>query len=398
MNQLTDPLTKLKFRLQAELTDILTFWMTRTVDQAHGGFYGRIDGQDHVYPEAPKGSVLNARILWAFSAASIQSPEPGYLDVAHRAFHYLKTHFVDPEYGGIYWTVDYLGRPLDTKKQIYALAFAVYGFTEYHKVTGSPEALALAIDLYQAIEAHSFDPGYTGYIDAFARDWEDLEDIRLSEKDQKDKKTMNTHLHILEAYTALYAVWPDEGLKEKLRLLIDNFSRHILDHHTKHLILFFDERWAPRSEVISFGHDIEASWLLQEAARVVGDASLEAAVRKMSLELAEAAAEGLDSDGGLWNEKAGGRLVEEKHWWPQAEAMVGFLNAYENTDDQIYLTRVLGVWRFIEAKLRSATGEWIWGIDAQHTPLPGMDKAGLWKCPYHNSRACLEVLKRLQQT
>jgi mannobiose 2-epimerase len=398
MTLLDETLQSFSQEVQAELKDILQFWRTYAVDHIHGGFYGRIDDTLKIYPQADKGSVLNSRILWTFAAAFQRTGNPAYGDLADRAFNYVERYFIDPEYGGVYWTVDYQGNPQDTKKQIYALAFAIYGLSEYAACRQSARAQEIAIALFRTIEAQSFDPAHTGYLEALSREWLPIEDLRLSDKDANEKRTMNTHLHLLEAYTRLYRLWPDPLLAGKLRLLLDNFTTHIIDPQGHHLILFFDENWNPKSETISFGHDIEASWLILEAAEALGDQALIGEIRRRSLQIAEAALQGLDNTGGLRYEKAPDGWNGEKHWWPQAEAMVGFLNAYYLSENEKYLRHCLQVWAFIKKYLKSPEGEWWWGVDSQEKKMPHQDKVGLWKCPYHNSRACLEVEARIRRS
>ena len=260
--------------MKAELDSILSYWAKNTCDNVNGGFVGRIDENNTSYPDAPKGSVLNSRILWAFSSAYAVTKNEENLHLARVAYNYIIANFIDKEYGGIYWSLNTKGEPLDTKKQIYALAFAIYGCSAYFTASNNEAAKNTAIELYNTIEKYSFDATYTGYLDAFTKDWKTLDDLRLSAKDANEKKTMNTHLHVLEAYTALYGIWPDVELKDKIILLIKNFINHIVDYNTHHLVLFFDEQWNPKSTTISYGHDIEAAWLLLEAAEVTADLSL----------------------------------------------------------------------------------------------------------------------------
>jgi mannobiose 2-epimerase len=385
-----------KSEAQAELHQILQFWANHAVDNINDGFYGQINENNEVSSIAPKGSVLNSRILWTFSAAYNQTHHLEYLELAERAYDYLTAHFIDKKYGGLYWTVDYLGNPLNTKKQIYATAFAIYALSEYHKINKLKEAKIGAMQLFQDIEKHSFESKHTGYIDAFTRDWNEIHDMRLSEKDSNEKKTMNTHLHILEAYTNLYGIWQDNTLKEKIIFLIKDFTDHIINSLNHHLILFFDEYWNPKSTIISFGHDIEASWLLQEAAEAIKDKVIIDQIKQLSLQITDAVIDGVDEDGGLWNEKEGNSFIKEKHWWPQAEAMVGFLNAFQNSGNEKYFRLSYKSWQFIRQYIKSPDGEWYWGIKPDHTIMKGQDKAGLWKCPYHNSRACLEIMKRIK--
>lgn len=383
---------------QQELNNILTYWATYTPDEVHGGFYGQLDNLNRPSPEAPKGAVLNARILWTFAAAYSHGQKPAHLAVARRAYAYLTTYFLDKEHGGVYWSVDYRGQPLDTKKQIYALAFSLYGLAEYYRATGEAAALGHAQALFAAIEAHSFDPARGGYLEALARDWQPLGDLRLSAKDANAQKTMNTHLHVLEAYATLYRVWPDARLRQQLKALLLDFADHIIDPKTQHLILFFDESWQPQPGALSYGHDVEAAWLLLEAAETLGEPGLLAHFRQAAVRLAAAAAEGLGPDGGLsYEREPAGHLNADRHWWVQAEAVVGFYNAYQVSGEKQFRDKSAGAWRFIQQHLLDREqGEWFWGVRPDYSIMPGEDKAGLWKCPYHNGRACLEMLRRLQ--
>jgi cellobiose epimerase len=391
-----DVLLKYRSEMQQELEDILAYWMRFTIDTTNGGFFGKIDHDNKVYPEAPKGSVLNARILWTFSAAYNLTRKQEYLEVAQRAFQYLQQCFIDQEYGGVYWTVDYKGEPLDTKKQIYALAFAVYGLTEFYSASKGEGPLKASTEIYADIVSHSHDKPFGGYIEALTRDWKEIEDLRLSAKDFNEKKSMNTHLHVLEAFANLYRVRPTEVLKQQLTELVQLFLDHIISSRTNHLVLFFDEEWNTRSEIISYGHDIEAAWLLQEAAELLNNEQLLSDVKTRSVQLAIAAEEGLDKDGGLWYEYERGNLTKQKHSWPQAEAMIGFFNAWQNTGKEKFLRQSLQSWKFVKEYIHDKDcGEWYWGVNEDYSPMKQEDKVGIWKCPYHNSRACIEIIKRI---
>ncbi len=395
---MNDLLQQYKEELENELKEILEFWQKKTIDSNNGGFYGKIDNDNKIFDEAPKGSVLNSRILWAFSAAYNLTKNENYLLTAQKAFTYFKDHFIDKEFGGVFWTVDYKGNPLDTKKQIYALAFAVYGLSEFYNSSKNEEALHLAIDLFHTILKYSYDREHGGYLEALTRDWKDIEDLRLSNKDANEKKSMNTHLHLLEAFANLYRSWTDEIMKEKITELIYIFLNRIIDNKTHHLILFFDETWNPKSKIISYGHDIEAAWLIEEAAAIIGNSNLLEQVKRQSVLIANAATDGLDIDGGLWYEYDIDKdnLIKEKHWWPQAEAMVGFFNAWQITKDDGFLQYSLQSWHFVEKHiLDKKNGEWFWGI-RENNSIMDEDKAGLWKCPYHNGRACIELIKRIE--
>ena len=390
-------LNELHAELVSELSSIINYWEKYSVDQIHGGFIGQIDENENRHEESPKGSVLNARILWSLSAAYNLSPDPEKLKLAERSFDYISTNFVDKAYGGVYWTLDALGKPLDTKKQIYAIAFTIYGLSEYYKASQNLAALDLAVSLFKEIEEHSFDGDKGGYLEALTREWTEITDLRLSDKDANEKKTMNTHLHVLEAYTCLYSVWRDAQLLKKLKELIYVFRHHIIGENG-HLKLFFDENWEVKTTQISYGHDIEASWLLLEAALVAGDAELIEDIKEIAVQIAEASLAGLSDDGGMNYEydPVKKHLDADKHWWVQAEAMVGFFNAWELSGSQHYLDACYKTWQFINQYIIDQQhGEWIWGVHADHTKIVGEDKVGLWKCPYHNSRACVELINRI---
>lgn len=387
--------------LEEELTAILDFWMDRMPDDVYGGFTGRIDEEGRTDVTAPKGSVLNARILWSFSAAYDYRSEPRYLEMAGRAYQYIINHFIDKEEGGVYWSVDYEGRPLETKKQVYAIAFTIYAFSEYYRASGFEEAKEQAVALFRLLAEKAYDTEKTGYFEAFTRGWQPIADLRLSAKDENEKKTMNTHLHVLEAYAALYRIWPDDALREQLNTLLDNFWDHFINRNTGHLSLFFDEDWNGKSGLVSYGHDIEATWLLLEAAEVVSNTQMIERISMVTQPIADAVIEGIDGDGGLWYEYEpnGKGLIKEKHWWVQAEAMAGYFNAWQLSGDEKYLERSLQNWDFVKKKiLDKQHGEWLWGITATGERMPGQDKAGIWKCPYHNSRACIEIIKRIDLT
>jgi mannobiose 2-epimerase len=391
-----NPLLIYKTELQIELNAILNYWISHAPDEMYGGFYGRIDEKNRVYPQSPKGLVLNCRILWTFSAAYMKNENPEYLEMAHRAYQYLVGHYWDEHFGGVYWSVDYKGEPDNSRKQIYGQAFFIYALSEYYRATKSGNALEKVRQVYELIEIHAYDRRQKGYFEAFDREWSPLEDLRLSEKDANEKKTMNTHLHIVEAYMNLYRIWHDTGLRHKIESLLEVFAHHFVNDRTHHLNLFFDDDWNLKSGLISYGHDIEAAWLLQEAAKTIRHPGWMLTMQALAVKIADAAIEGLEPDGGLKYESENGHFVSEKHWWPQAEAMVGFFNAYQVSGKELYLQRSLQSWEFTkEYIIDNENGEWFWGVNADNTPMAGRDKAGFWKCPYHNARACLEIISRI---
>jgi cellobiose epimerase len=392
-------LMKYKTAMQDELEAILAFWMEHTIDILNGGFIGQINHANGIIAQAPKGSVLNARILWSFSAAYNLTGNDIYLSFAKRAFNYICTYFIDKQKHGVYWSVDFKGNPLDTKKQIYAQAFTIYAFSEYYKATKDSNAIIEAIDLYDVINKYSYDTIHGGYTEAFTKDWEVISDLRLSDKDANEKKSMNTHLHVLEAFSVLYQIWPYEPVKKKITELIENFSQHIINPVNYHQHLFFNESWQPKSTAISYGHDIETAWLLQEAAEIIEDENLVKQTKTIAVKISDAVKKGMDNDGGLWYEyePATNHLIKEKHMWPQAEAMVGYFNAYQNTMDKTYLDSSVASWQFVQQHIHDKeNGEWFWGVKENYEPMQE-DKVGIWKCPYHNSRACIEIIKRINQ-
>ena len=406
--------------------NILRFWLDKMVDHEHGGFYGRIDGQGILHPEAEKGAILNARILWAFSAAYRVLGNLEYLEASRIAYDYLIEHFIDPEYGGVYWSLDCHGNPLDTKKQFYAIGFAIYGLTEYVRATGDREALEYALDLYDCIEEHALDHTYNGYIEACTREWGEIADMRLSELDANYPKSQNTHLHIIEPYTNLLRCLKElqaqascdyvpvlgsvlpvgitvpvetiVSVEASLRNLIGIFTDRILNPETHHLDLFFEMDWtrgAGRLE--SYGHDIECSWLMHEAALVLGDRTVLAKVEPIVREVAKASEKGLRPDGSMIHEANldTGRVDDDLHWWVQAENVVGWFNLYQHFGDEDALAKAGRCWDYIKSQLIDyEQGEWFWSRLPDGTLNTVDDKAGFWKCPYHNSRMCLEIIER----
>ncbi|HHX60942.1 MAG TPA: N-acyl-D-glucosamine 2-epimerase [Epulopiscium sp.] len=389
----------LRRETEKEVKDnILKFWSDKSVDEKNGGFLGSIENDLSVDFEAPKGSVLNTRILWTYSKAYNIFKEEKYLKLAKRAYDFIKESLWDADYGGLFWMVDYRGNPLNTKKQIYAQAFGIYALSEYYIATKNPESLEYAIKLYRAIEQYSHDKENKGYFEACTREWEPTEDLQLGAGDMNEKKSMNTHLHILEAYTNLYRIWKDEDLKGQFEELIKITIDYIIDPETYHFKLFFDERWNSKSGVISYGHDIEGSWLLVEAAEVLGDKNLLKRTKEIACSMAQKVYEqGIDEAGAVMNEMLeDGSLDVDRIWWVQAEAVVGFMNAYEMTGKSHFLEAAYNTWNFIkEYVVDKKDGEWFWSVDKTGEPNNKYLKVDPWKCPYHNSRACFEVIERM---
>lgn len=387
-------------RIEAELREnILPFWIRHTVDRQNGGFYGEISHDLVVRNKAERGALLTSRILWTFSSAYRHYRQADYWEMASWAYADLMKRFWDPVHGGFYWSASPEGEPLRTRKQIYGQAFGIYALSEYYSISREEKVLDRAIELYRLLETHCRDPRHGGYFEAFTRQWKRETDVRLSEIDLNEPKSQNTHLHVMEAYTNLLRVWPDPGLRQSQHRLIEVMLNRILDSTTYHLGLFFNETWDRRTDRISFGHDIEAAWLLYEAAVGVGDPALLERTREVALKIAEVTfVQGLDQDGALLYEADPTGIISDlKEWWPQAEAAVGFLAAYQLGGDKRYLTAALRLWDFIEAHLVDRkNGEWFRNVSRDGTRTSLESKVSFWKCPYHNGRACLELVDRLQ--
>jgi len=378
--------------------DILPFWMKYTRNPANGGYYGLIGADMTVRPDAARGALLTSRILWTFSKSYESYRDPAYLEMARYAYRDLVDHFVDRQFGGLYWTITADGRPQDVHKQIYGQVFGIYALAEYFRATHEQAALDQAIAIYRLVEAHARDTNYGGYFDSLDRAWN---------RQHRDKanllgdapKSQNSHIHIMEGYTNLLRVWPDAQLRADQRALIGVTIHHLINPRTHHLILFTKEDWTPTDDGVSYGHDIELSWLLVEAAGVVGDPGLVAETKPIALAIAQATLrEGVDPDGGVINDGGPhGYTDTDKDWWPQAEAAVGFLNAYQLSGDVAFLQASRHSWDFIESRMVDRVhGDWIEKVRRDGTPIT-RPKVTLWKCPYHSGRSCLEIVERVRE-
>ena len=396
---LNETLVRLKSEFSKELTSLLEFWATKCVDETHGGFIGRMDHFGEIDTKASKGCILNTRILWTFSAAYRTTGKESYSLLATQAYDYIKQYFWDPVNGGLYWDLDFTGSPVSTKKQAYAQGFGLYAFSEFYRATGNEESLTYAKELYTILETKFWESKFGGYTEALTDDWKAMDDVRLSQKDLNTPKSMNTHLHILEPYTNLYRVWPNEKLKTSIASLLQIFCQKIFNSNTKHLKLFFSPDWKSQFEEVSFGHDIEAAWLMNEASKVIHKGVIEDSVHSVTRLLVEATKkEGLDKDGSIFYERHGAILDKHKHWWCQAEGMVGFMDAFELDGNKSYIQEVQLLWTFIKNWLKDEkNGEWFWRVDEHNQPIDSEDKVGFWKGPYHNGRALMELIERIDK-
>jgi mannobiose 2-epimerase len=392
-------MNQLKQEIVADLTDnILPFWASHSPDPA-GGFYGTLLPDGTAKDNAEKGGILNARLLWTFSSAWRVLKDERYKTLADRAQRYFIDHFIDKEYGGSFYVLNADGSPLATQKNTYQNAFAIYGLSEHYRATGNEESLREAIGIYNKLVEHAFDPQHKGFIEECSREWtQDNERFVHS-------KTMNTNLHVLEAFTNLYRVWQDPGLYQQLKDEIDVASHKILDQTTWHEILYLSMDWTPAPvRIDSYGHDVEFSWLLVEAAEVLGDKAILEDTKRIAVNLAAVQIkEGLTPEGYIRGEKFHGELppwqtedaLHRLEWWPQAEAVVGFVNAWQISGDKKYLDAAVLAWEWTKKyMIDHEYGEWYGNVLEDGSPVKTFEKASQWRCPYHNSRMGFEIIAR----
>ena len=385
-------LMQLRQEIVQDLTaNILPFWASHSPDPS-GGFYGTLTFDGKPRPNAMKGGILNARLLWTFSAAYRMLKDEKYLALANRAQRYFLDHFIDPEYGGSYYTVTADGVPLSTQKNTYQNAFAVYGLSEHYRATGNKESLDAAVAVYRKMIEHAYDPVNGGFIESFDREWQMI--------DVRSPKTMNTNLHVLEALTNLYRVWKDTGLKKHLQEEIDVMSHKVLNQQTWHELLYLTMDWENQQDIDSYGHDIEFSWLLVEAAEVLGDEEILEDTKRIAVNLATVQLEqGIDKNGAMIYEydKDRDHMNDNLSWWPQNETVVGCLNAWHISGDRKFLDAAFRNWEWIKTHMIDHEyGEWYGSVSPDGTPRRNGVKADQWRCPYHNSRMGFEVMTRIK--
>ncbi len=386
----------LREEIERDLVDnILPFWEKNSPDPA-GGFYGTVSREGKGNPASPKAGVLNTRILWTFSTAYRIYGLPQYKELADRAQEYVIENLMDQKYGGIFWLAGVDGIPADATKQTYATAFGIYSLSEHFRATGNRQSLQKAIELYNVMESKIHDKVGKGWIEVHSRDWK-KPDAKGVDGKEGATKTMNTHIHVMEAYTNLYRVWPDAGLRENLLELLDIFQTKLYNPQTKHLILFCDDNWNTLGNADSYGHDIEASWLMCECAEVLGDEELKNTVNKQAVEMVDAAlAEGVNGDGSMRYGRDEGVYRMNLQWWPQCESIVGCINAWQITGQRKYFDAAARTWEFVKDNfIDREYGGWFKNLSADRRPDMHDAKASIWNCPYHNSRMGYEILSRL---
>jgi mannobiose 2-epimerase len=378
--------------------NIMPFWLENSADSAMGGFVGRMSNEGVVDIGAAKGLVLNARLLWSFSAMHRFTENPACLKMANLAFDYILSHFWDTQHGGGFWNLNPDGSVLNPEKKIYGQAFLIYALSEHYLCTASDASLKIAKQVFELLETNALDRENLGYFEVYNRDWSLAIDQRLSDEDMDAKKSMNNHLHLLEAFTNLYRAWKHPQVADRLKMLLGLFCEKIVNPDNGHLDLFFDENWTRQSKTISFGHDIEASWLLCEAAKVLNDPAWIKKTETLGIKMAQAVYEkGYDKEGGLYFElDEAGQVNQNKEFWCQAEAAVGFLNAYQITRSTYFCEAAASVWKFIRNhQIDREYGEWFLRLDSQNRPIRSLPKISEWKDPYHSGRCCMELIGRL---
>ncbi|RKF15568.1 N-acylglucosamine 2-epimerase [Alginatibacterium sediminis] len=380
--------------------NILSYWL-KHLDHEGGGFHSYADHNGTIQADFNKGVLLHSRILWTFSAAYRTFPKPEYLQAAKQAFDFLAGAAWDAEFGGVYWMLDSQCNVIDSQKHVYNQGFAIYAFSEYYLASNDPKALVLSEQLFDLIEQHAADQEFGGYLEAFDCQWEPIANSLVcdTQEDVLAEKSMNTHLHILEAYANLQRAKPQVKVESRLIHLLELFEEHIIDDKC-HYGLFFQRDWQCVSQDVSYGHDIEGTWLLDDAALQVNQPTLRKRIQDSSLEMAYATLnEGRDFDGAVFNELHQQRYLDcDRIWWVQAEAMLGFYNAFEKSLDPKMLEASQHCWDIIQTQLIDHThGEWHMQTNRFGKPYTDLPKVEPWKCPYHNGRACLEMYLRLEK-
>lgn len=394
-------LEKFSQECDQELVAIADWWVANSQDLLNGGFWGEV-GEDNVpVPEATKGIVLNTRILWFFSEVARVVPNPLYRQLADRSYQYLTEYFFDKEHGGVFWELDAKGRPLNTKKQVYAQAFAIYALVAYYQLTENSAALQQALSCFELLERNTIDREREGYFEAFTREWGKIEDVRLSDKDLNYPKSMNTHLHVLEAYTSLNKVHPVPAVSAALRYNIHCFDKYIINRENYHMRMFLDVDWKDFSPGFTYGHDIETAWLLVKALDSLADKAVTERLLPDVIRIAEVCLEEAIGEHGQVIDAydfATAQQLPEIIWWVQAEAMVGFLKTAQLSGDQRFTEAALKVWEFIKKyQIDQEQGEWLWASRLDDLHGERHYKMGFWKGPYHNGRAMMEVKAILQK-
>lgn len=389
-------MTKMREEIQNHLVkDIIPFWKNLRDDE-NGGYYGWVGYDLKVDKKAVKGCILNSRILWFFSNAYTMLKDESLLQEADHAFAFLKERCADRENGGIFWSIRYDGTPEDTTKHTYNQAFAIYALSSYYEASGKQEALDMAKELFYIIETKCTDE--IGYKEAFDKAFHEIGNDKLSENGVIAAKTMNTLLHVFEAYTELYRVAKLPEVGEKLHWIMETFAHKVYNPELHRQEVFFDENMKSIIDLHSYGHDIETAWLIDRGVEVLGDPAMEALLSPITRDLTAQIYKVAFDGHSLANECERGVVNTHRIWWVQAETVIGFLNGYQKDPSRKeYLQAAESEWQFIRDHVidKRAGSEWYWEVDEDGRPYPNRPIVEPWKCPYHNGRMCMEVMKRL---
>lgn len=375
---------------------ILPFW-EGLIDKENGGFYGFEDYNLNLDKKAAKGCILNSRILWMFSNAYLVLHNESVIPYADQAFYFLKDHFIDKQYGGVYWSLNYNGEPDDDTKHGYNQAFAIYGLSSYYDATKNEEALKIAMDLFHLLESKWKDE--YGYLEAFKRDFSPESNEKLSENGVMAEKTMNTMLHIFEAYTELYRVTKNEEVAKQMRWLLDIFANNVYNPKKHRLEVFFDAKMNSILDLHSYGHDIETSWLIDRGLEVLGDDEYTKKLAPITADLANQIYNVAYIDNSLVTECEKGKVLTSRVWWVQCESIIGFVNAYQKDKSKTYyLDAAKNIWNYVLENLvdKRPNSEWFWEVDENKKPNEQEPIVSPWKCPYHNGRMCFEMIRRIE--
>ena len=372
---------------------IIPFWSS-LCDREKGGFYGFMDSSLKLDKNAPKGVILHSRILWFFSNCYLTLGNKEYLDMARHCYEFMTKYCVDREQGGVYWLMNADGTVNDSMKHTYCQAFFIYALSSYYDASKDESALKLALELFETVEEKCTDE--VAYLEALSRDWQLIPNDALSENGLMADKTMNTTLHLIEAYTELYRVCGDKRVAERLKFQLELTLDKIYDKDGSKLLVFFDKNMDVIGDIHSYGHDIEATWLLDRAGDVLGDKELSARLAAMNEKIVANIADIAFKNGALNNERDKTEINTWRIWWVQAEGVVGFLNGYQRYGEKKYLEISEKLWDYIKNNIvdKRPGGEWFSQVDEAGEYAAFKPTVDPWKCPYHNGRMCLEVIKR----
>lgn len=391
------------------LGTIIPFWRNLRDDE-FGGYYGYLSYGLELDKQAFKGCILNSRITWFFSNVyllyknGLLSDEDfsrhGYTaeDVKKEAMHgydFLYNKCIDKENGGIFWSLTYDGKPDDTTKHTYNQAFCIYALSSYYDAFGDGKALDLAAKLINIIETKCTDD--LGYLEARTITFEPESNEKLSENGVMADKTMNTLLHVFEAYSEYYRVTRDEKVGKRLEWIMDTFAEKVYNPKLHRQEVFFDREYNVIIDLHSYGHDIETAWLMDRGVKILGKKEYEDKMFPITKDLTDNIYKIAFDGHSLANECEKGVVNEWRIWWVQAETVLGFLNgALADKTRSEYMDAAFAQWDFIKEYVwdKREGSEWFWEVKKDGTPDADQPIVEEWKCPYHNGRMCIEVIKR----